>query len=384
MQKPQRGAAFQTLAHHYDHRQEAARAAHAAGRKVIGRIGHTVPVELILAAGAMPVLITANLDRKTPVADIYVDPELPPETRTLFEAGVDGDFEFLDLLVLSRPYDKLYYFLKEIYRLGRAPKMPPFAIYDLMQSQRDAVRAYNEDRLQDLMKRIARVAGRIDEASLTAAIAATNRTRALQRQLGDLRTAGMIGGVEAMQAIGAGFFMDPKTYADSLSAFIAEAGAAPALASRHNVLLITAEPLGHTNVHQLLEAAGANVIAEDDTWGARAAGDDISASGNPLRAILDKYWSDVPTSGVWPPSARETWMMQQASRSDVDAIVLYIPPSDRLLGWDAPRLAEAFRQKGKPVHLTFHDALRDKGRAAIASELETFFAGITGRMETAR
>ncbi len=384
MQKPQRGAAFQTLAHHYAHRQEAARAAHAAGRKVIGRIGHTVPTELIMAAGAVPILITADLDRKTPVADIYVDPELPPETRTLFEAGVDGDFEFLDLLVLSRPYDKLYYFLKEIYRLGRAPKMPPFAIYDLMQSQREAVRVYNEDRIRDLVKRIGRIAAKVDDAALVAAIETTNSTRALQRRLGNLRATGTVGGVEAMQAIGAGYFMDPQSYAQALASFISEAAAGPALSARHNVLLITAEPLGHTNVHQLIEAAGANVVAEDDTWGARAAGDDISTKLDPLQAILDKYWSDVPTTGVWPPAARETWMMEQAARSDIDAIVMYIPPSDRMLGWDTPRLAKTFRDMGKPVQLLFHDALRDKGRSAIASELEPFFAGIPGRKEAAR
>ena len=56
--------------------------------------------------------------------------------------------------MLSRPYAQLYYYLKEVYRLGRAPKVPPLAMFDLMQSQREAVRSYNSGRTRALLERI--------------------------------------------------------------------------------------------------------------------------------------------------------------------------------------------------------------------------------------
>lgn len=70
--------AFHRLAQRYGQRLAAARSAHAAGRPVVGRIGHQVPIEPILAAGCMPVLVSADLQIATPGADQYIDPELPP------------------------------------------------------------------------------------------------------------------------------------------------------------------------------------------------------------------------------------------------------------------------------------------------------------------
>ena len=136
-----------TLRKHYEDRLLAAREAHARGERVVGRIGNTVPVELILAAGFTPVLISADRLRPTPTAEKYMDDVIPPETKALFQAAVDGDFEFLELLVLSRPYDKLFYYLKEIYRLGRATRMPPLHMFDLMQSQRPAAQPLSSNGL---------------------------------------------------------------------------------------------------------------------------------------------------------------------------------------------------------------------------------------------
>ncbi len=373
------GTAFGKLVFHYENRLSEARKAHAAGRRVVGRIGHTVPAELIVAAGCTPVLIAADLERATPVADIYVDPELPPETRTLFEAGVAGDFEFLDYLILSRPYDKLYYFLKELYRLGRAPKMPPFMIFDLMQSQREAVRAYNWGRLQVLVERLGRLASAPLEAdAIRFAINLSNRARAMQRQVADLRQNGRISGVDAMQALGAGYFMHPAEYAETLGAYIADVKASSARRpSGPRILLATAEPLQQLMLHQTLEADGATVVAEDDNWGARAPGEDISDESDPLVAIFDKYWRDVPTSGVYPQAAREHWLLEQAARAEVDVVVFYVPPSDRLMGWDIPRLTETMRQKGKPVLTLFHDAMTEKGRNNIRQELAALASSLS-------
>src|SRR5215471_14948745 len=135
--------AFALLRHHYANRLAAAREALAHGTGVVGRIGTTVPVELILAAGRLPVLVAAELGMPTLTAETYMEPVIPPETKSLFEIAVGGQLENFDLLVLSRPYAHLYYYLKEVHRIGRAPNLPPLHMHDLMQSQREAVRGYN-------------------------------------------------------------------------------------------------------------------------------------------------------------------------------------------------------------------------------------------------
>src|SRR5919198_2286454 len=115
-----RGAAFTTLSAAYGDRLASARQARERGIGVIGRIGNTVPTELVLAAGWRPVLVAAEMGAPTPVADVYMEPIVAPETRSLFEQALTGTYEGFDLLVLSRPYAHLYYYLKEVFRQGRA------------------------------------------------------------------------------------------------------------------------------------------------------------------------------------------------------------------------------------------------------------------------
>jgi hypothetical protein len=371
--------AFRRLADHYIHRLDAARSAKAAGQRVVGRIGHLVPVEPIIAAGCMPVLVSADLKIDTPQADLYIDPELPAETRALCEAGLQGTFEFLDLLVLSRQYDKLYYFMKELHRLGQAPQLPPFAIYDLMHSQRDAVQAYNQGRFRALIERLGRVGSRaVEPASLAEAIALTNEVRTLQHRLAERRLQGQLSGVEALQIIGAGFFMQPAHYLADLRACVdaLDRQQAPDAVPGVRAVLASSEPLQDLVLHQALADAGVNVVAEDDAWGSRAAGQPIPQQGDPAGAILDKLWRDTQSSGVWPPQAREAWLLAQAAQPAVQAAILYVPPSDRLLGWDAPRLLRTWRDAGQPALALFQDVHRPEGRAALVEEVRAFAAGI--------
>jgi len=113
VQAPEAPAGAAALEHAYQVRLDLARAAHANGAHVIGLVGNTIPVELVLACGRAPVLVAAELGHPTQHADIYMEDVIPPETKSLFDSAARGDLEFLDLLVLSRPYAHLYYYLKE-------------------------------------------------------------------------------------------------------------------------------------------------------------------------------------------------------------------------------------------------------------------------------
>ena len=374
--------AYRRLAGHYAARLEVAREARAAGQRVIGRIGHTTPVEPIIAAGCTPVTVAADLQRATPRADRYIDPELPTETRALCEAALAGEHEFLSLLILTRQHDKLYYFLKELHRGGHAPQMPPFVIHDLMHSQREAVRAYNQGRLRALLDRLAREALRpIDASGLSEAIALTNRIRALLRQLALQRREARLWGTQALQIIGAGAFTHPAAHEADLRACVEALGSMPSPVppSAPRVVLASSEPLQHLALHAAVEQAGAVVVAEDDAWGARAGGDDIATDLDPFEALLEKIWRDTPSPGVWPPAAREAWLLAEAARPEVDAVVLHLPPSDRLLGWDVPRLSRLLREAGTPVVTVFHDVHALPGQDAIVRDLTAFFGSLGPR-----
>ena len=366
----------------YHNRDQAARRAHQQGRKIIGRTSHDIPVEPLLAAGFFPVLITADLSRATPFADLYVDPELPGETRILCESISTGDQAFLDLLILARAQDKLYYVLKEIYRLGRAPKMPPLLMLDLMPSQRDSVLAYNRNRYQAFLDRLTRLSnGALNKESLRAACVLTNQIRALHRQIQDLRLQGRISGSQALQVIGAGVFMDLADYARDLATLITQLKTLPASPKKDSgvkkgsgVLIISAEPLRFTQLHEMIESLGGTVMAEDDVWGSRTASSDIALDGSIEEAIFTKYTVQSSGPDSFPAAKRDEFLLSMLKRDEIGAIVFYVPPSDRKLGWDLPRLTQMIEASGRPCLKLFHDLATPKGAEAIKSELSAFLS----------
>ncbi|MBV9580541.1 MAG: 2-hydroxyacyl-CoA dehydratase [Chloroflexi bacterium] len=345
--------------------------------RVVGLVGNTIPVELVLACGRVPVLVAARRGRPTPHADVYMEDVIAPETKSLFESAASGDLAFLELLVLSRPYAQLYYYLKEVYRLGRGPAFPPLFMFDLMHSRREAVRAYNWARFRALIERLQRLAGQeITEGRLRDAIASTNSVRAQQRRLQELRWQQRVSGVEALEALGAGYFIAPDAYRVALGSYVDSLAERPGLSARPRLLVVTSEPLSHTGLHQAVESAGAWVVAEDDWWGSRAPGADVPLAGSAYEAVFQKAWLDTATPGVYPSTAREAWLREHALREDVDGVVFYLPPSDHQLGWDYPRLNRWLSDHGKATLLVRSDATTPDGAEAIRLDVAHFLESL--------
>lgn len=344
------------LQHGYRDRWQAAVTAKAQGAKVVGLVG-PVPVELVLAAGGFPMQVTAAGDGPTPAADIYMDDVISPEIHALFEMAHRGDLAGLDLLVLTRPYDKLYYYLKEVRRLGRGENFPAVHMFDVLQSQREAVRAYNRGQFDALTERLARLCAHTPtEGGLADALQKTDAVRALQRRVLDQRSAGLWTGADALAALSAGRFMDIDAYTAALKDCVEERLAAPRLAHRPQLLVISSEPLSNTTLFEMLEGAGGLVVSEDDLWGARAADEQSFVGKSAFETVFERAWTATPTSAVYPPQARQAWFQKRAAAADIDAVVFYVPPSDHLFGWDYPAMSDFVSVLRKPHLLIRHEA----------------------------
>jgi benzoyl-CoA reductase/2-hydroxyglutaryl-CoA dehydratase subunit BcrC/BadD/HgdB len=379
--RPSGRDALAVLQQQYEDRLLAAREQATAGDRtrggsgVVGVMGSVAPVELILAAGYLPVLVAAEPPRPTPLADPWMEPEFAWEHRSLLDRTLRGDFESFDLLIVTRSYHEVYYYLKEIVRQGQGTRVPPLHMYDLMQSQRPAVRPYGIGRTEELRAALARLAGApISDDALRAAVRLTNRRRQAMRNLLERRRSGQVSGATAIRAIGASYVMHPEAYTETLTAYLENLTPEPDLAGRPRLLVVTSEPLYHPALHDALEAAGALVVSEDDWWGARAAGrdipiDPIDAPGNesPMAAIFEKYFSDSPTLGVSPRTPREAWLRAQIEQGDIDGVVFYLPPSDHLYGWYYPGLKEYLDERGVPSVMLRDDVLEADGPAKVGA-----------------
>lgn len=369
---------IERLTWHYENPAAEARTFAAGGIPVVGITSNTVPWELIRASGAFPCVINpANADH-TDISGFMEEGVFEQRIRAIFAAAVSGGLQFLSLLLIPRTSEqeyKLYLYLREVARQDPERPIPPVYLYDLLHTHSSESYSYGLERTLCLKKRLEDLTGkRIDDAGLRRAIKESNSARKAIRTL--LRLRGQeprIAGKEALALIGASFFVRKDEYAR-----MAEQ-AAGMIENRNPLegkkLMISGPSLNHRCLHQAFEKHGAVVVAEDDWWGSRSAGEDIAGESiDPLKAIFEKYYLDTPSPRQFPFEIADAWF-QQTCGNGIDGVVFYLPPEDCVAGWDYPRRRRYLDERGIPHLLVREDA------KAISEEcykqMETFVRNLS-------
>lgn len=362
-------SAIDCLRHRYADREAAIAAL---PRPLAGVTSNTVPWELLEAAGYAPVVLSPP-PGPTPTADACMEDVFDARIRGIFDRLLTGAWPGMDLVVIPRTSEqehKLFLYLKEVVRHDDTRTLPRAILYNLLHAQSPEAREYGLDRTHAL---IGELPG-FDPTRLPDAIARGNAARAVIRRLQSLRETRLTG-AEALPLIGASYFMDRGEFAQLASAAADEIGSRAPLDAPH--VIVKGTPLDHPHLHAAIETHGLIVSAEDDWWGARAAGSDIVVSGDPIVAVFEKYYLDAPSPRVFPPAAADAWFHDQLSRAN--GVVFYLPPEDDVLGWDYPRWRSELERRGLPHVLIREDAAAGDVSAACHDALERFARAVRER-----
>lgn len=348
------------LTWHYENPAAEAISAAESGSPVVGMTSNTVPWELIRAAGAFPCVINPENSNGPDIGAFMEENVFERRMRAIFGAAISGDLRYLSLLVIPRTSEqeyKLYLYLREVARQDPDRPIPPLYLYDLLHARSPEAYSYGLERTLRLKEKIEDLTGRrIEDAALLDAVEESNAARKGVRELLDLRKGEpRISGTEALAWIGASFFVNRKEYARLAGEAVAATRNRRPLVGKR--LLITGSSLDHRGFHRTLEEHGAVVVAEDDWWGSRSAGDDISErSGDLLKALFEKYYLGTPSPRIFPFDAADAWF-QRESETGIDGIVFYLPPEDCTAGWDYPRRRQFLDETGIPHLMVREDAL---------------------------
>ncbi len=356
----------------------AALEARSSGIPLVGLVGTVTPLELVIAAGAMPVSVMGRAEDW----GVSVDPMEEghePEISSLFRQATTGFLDCLDLLVVpstSDGYRYLYPYLKEMQRQGLGECIPTIVPYDFLFGEAPAVQRHSRTVMRDLCTRLAVLTGKaVTDAALAQAIELTNQTRQQVRKLQGLRAVGQVSGADAHRMVRATAFADVASYAEVLTSILATQAADPRPAKAPRLLLISAVPLYHERLHEVLEFSGALVIAEDDEWGSRRGSPDISVEGAPMEALF----AHARTYTVSPrmlQAEREAWACAQMQSGMYDGVVFYIPPCDQFFGWRYPDLDAVAAANGLPTLLIREDVLDAAAGPAIKQASNRFIDGL--------
>jgi hypothetical protein len=316
-----------------------------------------VPVEIVRAAGFVPVVARASADT-TPAADDWLESGVfPGRLRRLVEAALTGRLAGVAAIVLPRTSDadyKCFLYLRELVRRGVIATLPPVLLFDLLQSAAPGTREYAAARMRDLGCDLGRLSGREPAAAeLWREIGAADKARAAGRLLVELRRGvPRLAGAEALPLLGGCWQIEPGSY----TALAAEAAAAIALRAPlpGPRVLLAGAPVDTPALHAAIEAEGAVVVDEigphgnDVAEGAGAlprAALNAAAAGDVFGLLADRYRESA--QGARTPRQALARRLEGALDA-VDAVVVSLPPEDAVFGFDYPWLRDALARRGIP------------------------------------
>jgi benzoyl-CoA reductase/2-hydroxyglutaryl-CoA dehydratase subunit BcrC/BadD/HgdB len=330
---------------------------------LIAYVGHTVPVELILACGARAVPVLADPELAVPFADTYLDDDMEGAVRSMFQRIVAGDYNAADLIVIPRSsndYLHLYYFLLEVRRMLPSQPFPEVVLLDVLHTPFWSTGQYVYGRVLALKETLERITGQVaDHGALSAAIAGANQRRRALQELNALRRLPLpgIAGSAMLRAI-AGEEVEP-----------AAADVAPAAR-----LMVKGASHGDTRFYELVEALGAAVVADDHPAGESGIAVLIDEDGDPVEAIARHYQLHVPGVRSFPQAPQDQRFIELVKAAGVTGVIFYHDEFDDCLGWDYPAQKRLLDSIGIPSLYLQAQSYRNPDRAAQAAAVQDLIA----------
>jgi hypothetical protein len=310
---------------------------HAAdGGRVVGYVGDDIPVELILAAGSLPVRLFGRANAPTPDADRLLESSFVPAIRHIAQQCLSGELDFMDAVVLPRNNDsaqRLYYYLCEVQRNGA--RIPRPLMFDLALIERETSRSHSRESTRLLASQLGADLSRLPAAALQVA---QRRTR-----LADLVAALKTDDPPLGSAVQKFVRSSGQLWNESADAALVEAMATLPRSSRpRRIMLLGSEP-ADDRLHVAVERAGGSVV-----WDLTTAALDIDGGVHALTidAIADLCCDRARR-------ARRATLGEELARYArelrADAAIIWLIEEDEGLVWRLPRQAATLRSLGIPV-----------------------------------
>jgi benzoyl-CoA reductase/2-hydroxyglutaryl-CoA dehydratase subunit BcrC/BadD/HgdB len=355
------------------------------GEGIVGYISNNVPVELILAAGLVPIQLCGSADETTLTGDVYMEEIFDGYVRSLFNRLLEGRFNFCDLIVIPRTSEgllQLYYYLAEARKWEPERHFPEVYLFDLLQTPYWTTGRYVRGRVDAFKQRLEALTHKpIEESSIRNAVAAVNHTRDLQRKVNALRrqTPPRLSGSDALRAFGAGGFVSPDDYRKLLTELLE---APPSPMAPNTRVMIKGSPHDNIRFYELVERCGATVVADDHAGGERMFDGNVREADDLLDAIAFYYQTDSFSPRSYPQSDQDARFLANVEAAKVEAVIFFIEEHDDTFGWDYPDQMKALDRLGIPsLYLPFQ-SYRSPDTAAQEKAVRNFLDGLAVRRST--
>jgi bzd-type benzoyl-CoA reductase N subunit len=351
------------------------------GSKVIGYLSALCPIEILTAAGVVPIRLKGNVSEAVTKADAYMETMICPFVRNVFDAALKGSYGYLDGVVLSHQCDSIdrTYDVWN-YNLG----FPYWHFINYPHVADDPSIEFANEILRIFIRSLEKFTGRkITDKALGEAVRAHNENRQAMRALYDLRkeSAPRITGTEMMKVLVAAMSL-PVDESTALIKSITEEviKRAPGSNAKSARIMLVGDQIDDVAIVNAIEGADAFLVMDDLSTGSKMYWGDVDATADPVQGITERYLKKLkfPTTFVSAGNtyaenleARFGHMREYIREFKVNGAILFIYKYCDPYGFEVPAMKSFIESTGTPV-LYIEDEYSTSSLGRVKTRIEAF------------
>jgi len=323
------------------------------GPKILGYFCTYTPIEMIHAAGFVPVRILGggtSTDRAASLTPIFICPYL----RKALEKALRGEYDFLSGVIQGYTCDVACGVIN-IWEMN----VPGELYHTLPMPYQDSpeARKYFRQALAELGERLNGIGGCLTDEALAASLDLYGEIRRLSLELYRLRSQGRLAlpAADFLTVVQAGLVTPPEDYLPMLEAFVAAAQERPSAEENGIPVLVSGSVIDEPRVLEILEASGARVVGDDLCTGLRGFSPPTGRGEDPVDRLMDRHFKRFPCPARMKAQERAPVLVDLVNGSRAKGVVFFLQK------FCTPHLADL------PVVL---DALQAEGVRGLVVEME--------------
>ncbi len=331
----QKSNIFSTAERYYQDYGLRARELKDQGKKVIAYLCSLVPVELITAAGFVPLRIRGDVHEPITKGDTQLEAIACPFIRSCLDIALKGKYDFCDGLTIPHACDSM----ARTYSVWRYSLGLPYSHFiNLPHTVSRPSMEFFKAELTTFRKSLGRFARKeISDDALAEAIHLYNENRDKAKAFYELRKPDppLISGTEVAKILTVGMSL-PVTESNELFDDVLEELSKRKEASLQKAprIMVDGACVDNVDFISLIEDSGANVVADSLCIGTRDYWPLVDIGGDPMGAIAHRYLDKINCPRTYREKMGKTFEEDLESRFgdtgaiskefEVDGVILYI------------------------------------------------------------
>ena len=343
------------------------------GKKVIGVLPYYAPVELVVAAGMVPMGIWGSNNKTISMAKEYCATFYCTIAQLALEMLLDGTLDQLDGVITPTICDTLRPMSQNI-RVAMEGKLPCIFLAHPQNRRPSFGLQFTMDQYNHIKTELEKISGApITDEALRGAIKVMNRNRAARREF--VKLAGQhpeaVSAVSRSAVLRAAWFMEPVAYAEKLEALNAQLAALPASQWKGKKIVTSGIICDNPKLLQILDENGIAIAADDVAHESRAIRVDAAETGDPMMALAQQFADQDYDVLLYDEHSsqnrRADFVVDMVKKSGAQGLVLFMQQFCDPEEMEYPYLKKALDDAGIPhIKLGIDQQMRDFGQASTA------------------